>query len=73
MIKWLKRSYNRWLFKKYGFDAGVFFGGISKVYKWIPLWSPSLYRYYEGQQISEWLTAGVKNAVNNMTNMNGSN
>lgn len=76
MIKWLTRNYNRWLFKKYGFDTGVFFDGVPKVYKWIPLWSPSLYRYYEGQKISEWFTADIENAVkaiNDTINMNGSN
>lgn len=69
MITWLKKKYNRFLFKKYGFDAGVFFDGIPKVYKWIPLWSPSLYRYYEGQQMSEWFTASIENAVNVINDM----
>lgn len=43
MIKWLKKRYNLWLFKKYGFNRGLFFERIPVIYKLIPLWSPSQY------------------------------
>lgn len=69
MISWLEKKYNHFLFKKYGFNAGLFFDGIPKVYKQIPLWSPSLYRYYEGQQMSEQFTSSIENVVNTINNM----
>lgn len=60
MIKRLKRKYNRWLFKKYGFDRGIFFEKIPAIYKLIPLWSPSLYGCCEGAQVCEWFLQGIE-------------
>lgn len=60
MIKWLKLAYNRWLFKKYGFDRGVFFERIPLLFKLSPLWSPSLYGHCEGSQICEWFRQGME-------------
>lgn len=63
MIKRLKKSYNLWLFKKYGFDRGMFFDKVPIVYKLIPLWSQSLYSYCEGTQIRDWFIQGLKDGV----------
>lgn len=61
MIERLKHRYNRWLFKKYGFEQGVLFEKIPIVYKLIPLWSPSIYGHCEGEQLTEWFLQGIKN------------
>lgn len=60
MIKRLKWRYNRWLFKKYGFERGPFFERIPLIYKLSPLWSPSLYSCCEGDQICNWFRQGMK-------------
>lgn len=60
MIKRLKRKYNHWLFKKYGFNRGILFEKIPTIYKLIPLWSPSLYGCCEGTQVREWFLQGIE-------------
>lgn len=60
MVERLKKSYNRWLFKKYGFERGLLFERIPIIYKIIPLWSPSLYSHWEGVQICEWFRQGME-------------
>lgn len=60
MIKQLKKRYNLWLFRKYGFDRGIFFERIPVIYKLIPLWSPSQYGCCEGAQIVEWVLQGIE-------------
>ena len=60
MIKWLKKRYNLWLFKKYGFNRGPFFERIPVIYKLIPLWSPSQYGCCEGAQICDWICQGIE-------------
>ena len=63
MIRKLKRRYNRWLFKKYGFQTGLFYEKIPVLWRWIPLFSPSLYTYSEGRQISEWISDGIQQGL----------
>lgn len=62
MIAKLKLTYIRWLFRKYGFDRGVFFERIPIIYKLSPLWSPSLYSYCENKQICDWIRQGIEEA-----------
>ncbi len=63
MIKRLRKRYNLWLFKKYGFNRGPFFERIPTIYKLIPLWSPSLYHHCEGKQVCDWFIQGLKDGV----------
>lgn len=63
MIKWLKKKYNRWLFKKYGFNRGLFFERIPTIYKINPLWSPSYYSHWEGVQVCDWFRQGIEEVL----------
>lgn len=68
MFKRLKRRYNYWLFKKYGFDCGVSFEKIPKIYKLISLWSPSLYVKYEGELVRDWFLQEMKSCETKKAN-----
>lgn len=63
MIKRIKMAYNRWLFKKYGFNRGALFERVPLIYKLTPLWSPSLYSCCEGAQIHEWFHQGFSEEI----------
>ena len=58
MIKKLKRKYAEFLFNKYGWNKG----SIPMICKINPLYSPSLYMMYKGEQMAEWLQQGIKEA-----------
>lgn len=58
-----KQKYNQFLFRRYGFDTGMFFEKIPLRYRIIPLFSPSLYVRCEGSQIAEWFKQGIDEAM----------
>lgn len=60
MLRRIKRLYNRWLFKRYGFDRGALFERIPLLYKLCPLFSPSAYSAYKGEQICKGVKAGME-------------
>lgn len=62
-MKRLKRTYNRMLFKKYGFDRGSAFEKIPIIYKLFPLWSPSLYGLFEGAELADGFAEGMEAAL----------
>lgn len=55
----LKKKYNKWLFNKYGFNRGDTFQKIPIIFLIKPLFSPSLYSYYEAQEIIKALDKGL--------------
>ena len=63
MLKIIKKKYNKWLFKKYGFNRGGLFENVISKHKnniiFALLFSPSLYSYYEGQEIVKALREGL--------------
>lgn len=65
-MKKLKRAYNKWLFKKYGFDRGPFFENIPVIYRIMPLFSPSVYGIYEGEKFADNLSRGFNDEYNEM-------
>lgn len=66
----IKRKYNQWLFKRYGFGESL---SIPLIFKMIPLWSPSLYTYEGGKQICKWFEEGFRSALAMKTNKSCSN
>lgn len=60
MLNELKHKYNKWLFDKFGFERGAFFENIPTRYKINPLFSPSIYGQYEGEQVANWFNEGVE-------------
>ena len=60
MLNELKHKYNKWLFDKFGFERGAFFENIPARYKINPLFSPSIYGQYEGEQAANWFNEGVE-------------
>lgn len=59
----LKRMYNKWLFKKYGFEREPFFEKIPTIYKVFPLFSPSLYGHFECNQVADWFREGIESGM----------
>ena len=59
----IKRKYNKWLFKKYGFDVGLFYEKIPIILRLIPLFSPSIYTREQGQQFSVWFMEGIQQCL----------
>lgn len=59
----LKRKYNRWLFKKYGFERGLFFEKLPFIWRVNPLFSPSMYAGAEGEQIAKWFVEGIEKGL----------
>lgn len=57
----LKRKYNAWLFKKYGFKRGSLFENVPSIYKMNALWSPSEYARCENDEISKYIEKGILN------------
>lgn len=57
----LKRKYNSWLFKKYGFERGPLFENVPTIYKMNSLWSPSEYARCENDEISKYIEKGIHN------------
>lgn len=57
----LKRKYNSWLFKKYGFERGPLFENVPTIYKMHALWSPSEYARCENDEISKCIEKGIHN------------
>lgn len=55
----LKRKYNSWLFKKYGFERGPLFENVPTIYKMNALWSPSEYARCENDEISKYIEKGI--------------
>ena len=64
MIKKIKNKYNKWLFKKYGFNRGSLFNKIPKILLMPHLFSPSLYSYYECQEMVKGLKEGLEKDIN---------
>lgn len=62
-MKNLKRKYNKWLFKKYGANVGLFFEKIPTIYKLCPLWSPSMYYSALGETIVDWFRGGLEKGM----------
>lgn len=62
----LKKKYNKWLFQKYGFNRGELFNKIPKIFLMPPLFSPSLYSYYESQEIMKSFVEGLKSYEENI-------
>ena len=60
MIQQLKKKNNKWLFDKFGFERGALFENIPARYKINPLFSPSIYGRYEGEQFAKWFREGVE-------------
>lgn len=60
MIQQLKKKYNKWLFDKFGFEKGALFENIPARYKINPLFSPSIYGQYEGEQAANWFREGIE-------------
>lgn len=55
----LKRKYNAWLFKKYGFERGSLFENVPTIYKMNILWSPSEYARCENDEIAKCIEKGI--------------
>lgn len=49
----IKKLYNKWLFKKYKYNRGALFKNIPLIFRIIPLFSPSLYSYYEAEELTK--------------------
>ena len=69
MIKQLKQKYNKWLFYKFGFERGALFENIPARYKANPLFSPSIYGRYEGEQFAKWFREGVEAGMKEESNL----
>ena len=67
----LKRKYNTWLFKKYGFERGPLFENIPTIYKMHTLWSPSEYARCENDEISKYIEKGIHNGELYYTDFTG--
>lgn len=62
----IKKIYNKWLFKRYEYNRGTSFNGIPLIFRIIPLFSPSLYSYYEAEELTKSLQKGLdKGGINN--------
>ena len=59
----LKKLYNKWLFKKYKYNRGALFENIPLIFRITPLFSPSLFSYYEGEEIVKALNEGLNKVV----------
>ena len=59
----LKKLYNKWLFKKYKYNRGSLFENIPLIFRITPLFSPSLFSYYEGEEIVKALNEGLNKVV----------
>ena len=59
----IKKLYNKWLFKKYKYNRGALFKNIPLIFRIIPLFSPSLFSYYEGEEIVKELKEGLNKEV----------
>lgn len=55
----IKKLYNKWLYKKYKYNRGALFEEIPLIFRIIPLFSPSLYSYYEAEEIAKALKEGL--------------
>lgn len=51
------------LFKKYKHNRGSLFENIPLIFRIIPLFSPSLFSYYEGEEIAKALNKGLNKEV----------
>ena len=67
----LKRKYNTWLFKKYGFERGPLFENVPTIYKMHVLWSPSEYARCENDEISKYIEKGIHNGELYYTDFTG--
>ena len=59
----IKKLYNKWLYKKYKYNRGALFEEIPLIFKIIPLFSPSLYSYYEAEETVKALKEGLNKKV----------
>ena len=59
----IKKLYNKWLYKKYKYNRGALFEEIPLIFRIIPLFSPSLYSYYEGEDIAKALNEGLNKEI----------
>lgn len=59
----LKKLYNKWLFKKYKYNRGSLFENIPLILRITPLFSPSLFSYYEGEEIAKALNEGLNKEI----------
>lgn len=59
----LKKLYNKWLFKKYEHNRGSLFENIPLIFRITPLFSPSLFSYYEGEEIVKALNEGLNKEI----------
>lgn len=59
----IKKKYNKWLFNKYGFKRGSTFQKIPTILLLRPLFSPSLYGYYEAEEMMKALQEGLNKKV----------
>ena len=59
----LKKLYNKWLFKKYKYNRGSLFENIPLIFRITPLFSPSLFSYYEREEIVKALNEGLNKVV----------
>lgn len=67
MLNKIKKKYNKWLFKKHGFNRGALFENVIFKHKnsiiFVLLFSPSLYSYYEGQEMVKGLREGLESEI----------
>ena len=59
----IKKLYNKWLYKKYKYNREALFEEIPLIFRIIPLFSPSLYSYYEAKEIGKALKEGLNKKV----------
>lgn len=59
----IKKIYNKWLYKKYKYNRGSLFENIPLIFRITPLFSPSLYSYYEGEEIAKAWKEGLNKEV----------
>lgn len=60
--KSIKEKYNYLLFKRYGFRRGALFENIPFALRVLPLFSPSLFAKYEGEQMVKSILDGLESA-----------
>lgn len=59
----LKLKYNKWLYKKYGFNTGELFEKIPLIFRLKFLFSPSLYINEQANELSKSFEHGLKEKV----------
>lgn len=68
MLNKLKHKYNKWLYKKYGMDVKPGFENIPLIFRLRPLFSPSIYFGYVGDELLKPWTDWVEQEWDKLNN-----